>query len=129
MIKLFKGIVAVLILTSGCSTKDPNVETVSPEVFDAKLSRDTASYLLDVRRPEEFKCGHIPKAHQLNWLDSATFKHQAPTLDKTKTIYVYCRSGRRSNAAAAYLSGMGYTVVDLDGGILAWEKAGLPIAK
>ena len=43
--------------------------------------------------------------------------------------YVYCRSGRRSLLAGEMLAKDGFTVVDLDGGILAWIKAGLPVVK
>lgn len=122
------SLIATLFMTA-CSAKatNPNVEVVSPEVFQTKLADDSTSYLLDVRKPDEFAAGHLAGAHLLNWLDPETFKEDAKNLDKIKTIYVYCRSGRRSNAAANYLSEQGYTVVDMDGGILAWEKAGLPV--
>lgn len=114
---------------TACSAKatNPNVEVVPPEVFQSKLAEDTTAYLLDVRKPDEFAAGHVAGAHLHNWLDPETFKEDAKDLDKEKTIYVYCRSGRRSNEAANYLAEQGYRVVDMDGGILAWEKAGLPV--
>lgn len=128
-LKIF-SLIASLFMTA-CSVKatNPNVEVVSPEVFQTKLAEDSAAYLLDVRKPDEFAAGHLAGAHLLNWLDPETFKEDAKNLDKEKTIYVYCRSGRRSNAAASYLAEQGYKVVDMDGGILAWEKAGLPVTK
>lgn len=114
---------------TSCSSKadTPNVEVISPQEFRTKLAGDTNSYLLDVRRPDEFAAGHLQGAHLLNWIDTPAFKQGAVTLDKAKTIYVYCRSGRRSNEAANYLARQGYKVVDMKGGILAWEKAGLPV--
>ena len=39
---------------------------------------------------------------------------------------IYCRSGRRSQKAARILTERGFTVIELDGGLNAWEKAGLP---
>ena len=130
--KLLKilSLIATLFMTAcGAKGTNPNVEVVSPEVFQTKLAEDTTAYLLDVRKPDEFAAGHLVGAHLLNWLDAETFKENAKDLDKNKTIYVYCRSGRRSKAAANYLAEHGYKVVDMDGGILAWEKAGLPITK
>ena len=42
------------------------------------------------------------------------------------TVAVYCRGGRRSLKAAEQLAKQGCTVYNLDGGILAWQKAGKP---
>lgn len=128
--KLFKifSVAAALFMT-GCSTSasNHNVETVSPREFQTRLAESSDAYLLDVRRPDEFAAGHLEGAHLLNWLDTAKFKQDINNIDKSQTIFIYCRSGRRSNAAAEYLSAEGYTVVDMKGGILSWEKDGLPL--
>lgn len=114
---------------TACSAKatGPNVDVVSPEKFQTLLRDDPNGYLLDVRQPDEYASGHLKGAHLLNWLDPDSFKKDASDIDKANTIYVYCRSGKRSNEAANYLAGHGYKVIDMDGGILAWEKDGLPI--
>lgn len=111
----------------GCKANPGEPEVVSPPEFQTKIAEDKNGYLLDVRKPEEFAAGHLNGAHLLNWLDTDAFKQKAQDLDKEMTIYVYCRSGRRSNEAAHYLAKQGYKVVDMDGGILAWENAGLPV--
>ncbi|MBR5593944.1 MAG: rhodanese-like domain-containing protein, partial [Bacteroidaceae bacterium] len=54
---------------------------------------------------------------------------QSANLDKTKTLAVYCRSGRRSKAAANVLVEQGFRVVELDKGIIGWQQAGYPVAK
>lgn len=105
----------------------PEVEIVSPAEFKAKLADDANGVLLDVRKPDEFAAGHLQGARLVDWLDPEDFKLQASGLDKSKTVYAYCRSGRRSGEAAAYLAGQGFKVVDMEGGILAWESAGLPV--
>lgn len=105
--------------------ENPNIEVVSPKEFQTKLAEDPNSYLLDVRTPEEYETGHLRGAHSIDWFD-ANFKQQADKIDKSKTIYVYCRSGKRSYEAARYLTSKGYKVVDMDGGILAWQRAALP---
>lgn len=50
--------------------------------------------------------------------------------DKAAKIVLYCRSDRMSTIAAAELVKLGYTNIwNLDGGMVAWEQAGLPIEK
>lgn len=117
---------ALLMSACGAQAADTGVEVVSPQEFQTRVDADPDAYILDVRRPDEYAQGHLKGAHLLNWLDTAAFKQRAAALDKSKTIYVYCRSGRRSNAAARYLASQGYRVVDMDGGILAWQRASLP---
>lgn len=50
-------------------------------------------------------------------------------LDKAKTYYVYCRSGRRSHDAAQKMMAAGLHVVDMQGGYLAWTEQGLPVVR
>ncbi len=128
--KFFKllSLASALFLTGcGLNAANPNVKSLAPSEFQTKLSQDSSAYLLDVRRPEEFAAGHLQGARLLNWLDTENFKHEAKNIDKSRTIYIYCRSGRRSSDAARYLGKQGYMVVDLAGGILAWERDGMPV--
>lgn len=105
------------------------MEILSPKQFQAKLSHDPSALLLDVRTPAEFAEFHLKGAHLIDWLDTDLFKKEVATLDKTKTLYIYCRSGKRSHEAATYLQSLGYKVVDMDGGILSWIADGLPVIK
>lgn len=84
------------------------------------MASDKGFVLLDVRTPEEFSSGHIPGAIQLT---NETFtKQDAENLlkDKNQTIYVYCRSGRRSKQSSQKLIDFGYTNVVEIGGILSY---------
>jgi rhodanese-related sulfurtransferase len=82
--------------------------------------------LLDVRTPQEFRSGYIPNAINIDIYDN-DFQSKALSLDKSKTILVYCRSGSRSAQATNLLRKNGYKVVDMRGGIGAWSAAGKKI--
>ncbi len=80
--------------------------------------------LVDVRTPAEFSSGHIAKAININVMD-ATFTNEISKLDKQKPVYIYCRSGARSQRAAATLMQNGFAqIIDLQGGINSWNAAG-----
>lgn len=84
-----------------------------------KLMADDKDYiLLDVRTPEEFASGHIPGAVQLT-NETFTKEDAEKTIkDKEQTVYVYCRSGRRSKQSSQKLIDFGYANVIEIGGIL-----------
>ena len=79
------------------------------------LKEETA-VLLDVRTNEEYADGHIEGS--INLPIGETNRAGTVITDKDGPIYVYCRSGNRSERAAAYLKGNGYTKVNDIGGIL-----------
>jgi rhodanese-related sulfurtransferase len=80
--------------------------------------------VLDVRREEEWKAGHIADA-ELCPLDK--FAHQIPWLNKTTPVAVHCKSGYRSMIACSLLKKAGYdNVTNVMGGFDAWTEAKLP---
>ncbi|MEG0153691.1 MAG: rhodanese-like domain-containing protein [Cellulosilyticaceae bacterium] len=74
--------------------------------------------LLDVREVDEYKDGHIKGALLLPL--GEVEKKAALKLSKQQDIYVYCRSGQRSNTACKRLRALGYTNVYNIGGIMNW---------
>ncbi len=85
--------------------------------------------VLDSRTAQEDADGHIRNAVNID-VKADDFEQKAiASLDKSKTIAVYCRSGRRSKIAAATLAKNGFTVVELDCGILCWTSAGKEVVK
>ena len=62
-------------------------------------------------------------------MDEELFSQGASWLDKSLTYYVYCRSGKRSHAAAQWMSSQGFEVYDMQGGILHWMELGLPLER
>lgn len=125
MRKLFISLMATLGICTGC-TAQSGVKVLEPEEFIAAAKADTTAVLLDVRRATEFAEGHIEGAVNLDWLDTEAFAKGMARLDTARTYYIYCRSGRRSNAAATKMQAAGMKVYDMKGGILRWTELGLP---
>jgi rhodanese-related sulfurtransferase/glutaredoxin len=115
----------ILVLVSGFSLMScaQKKESVTVDAFE-KLIKDPSVQLLDVRTMEEYNRGHIKNAMQANWNDSKEFANRVAHLNKEKTVYVYCQVGGRSTAASEWLQKQGFSkVIDLNGGLLAWQKA------
>lgn len=104
-----------------CNNQAQN--TIPVHEFEAKLN-DKNAVLLDVRTSSEYNTGHIRNSFQADWTNRQQFDDRAEHLDKNKTIYIYCASGSRSASAAEVLRGKGYNVINLEGGLTAWKKAG-----
>ncbi len=108
---------------------ESRINSVAVGEFGAVMKQKDV-VLLDVRTVKEYADGHIAGALNVVWLDK-TFKEdfEKQKIKKNKTVAVYCRSGKRSMAAAKVLAGMGYQVVNLTGGIMAWQKEGGKVEK
>jgi len=95
---------------------------------------DRADFVvLDVRTPEEFAAGHLPvEGGTLRNLDfyADGFRQQLDRLDRDVTYLVYCRTDNRSGEAIAMMQNLGFErLYNLDGGIVAWQDAGLALAR
>lgn len=83
--------------------------------------------VIDVRTPEEYAEGHIDGATLIDFYEP-DFADRIAELDPDGEYVVYCRSGNRSSQATALMAEQGFRDVnDVDGGIVAWEAAGLPV--
>lgn len=104
------------------------IQTINAEQFNKLLVLDEIQ-LVDVRTPEEFQTGHIKDAENIDY-NNESFKSKISSLDKSKPVLVYCRSGKRSANAAEIMKELGFTkIVSLDGGMISWEAANLPTSK
>jgi len=91
-----------------------------------RLFNDDA-LVLDVREDKEYAAGHIPKAKHIP-LGQLGKRMQELDKFKGKPILVTCRSGHRSARACGMLKKAGFeTVYNQAGGIIAWERANLPV--
>jgi rhodanese-related sulfurtransferase len=86
-------------------------------------SRDNVQ-IVDVREPYEWEAGHIDGAVHipLNQLMAGA----GQDLDPSREVVAVCRSGNRSELAALMLQARGYQAHNMEGGMEAWESAGLP---
>lgn len=81
-------------------------------------------YLLDVREPVEFEAGHADRAVLIPLNELAGRLGELPP---DTVINVICKVGARSAHAAAGLIQHGYSCRNVAGGMLSWERAGLPM--
>lgn len=97
------------------------------KTFSEKLKATPNAVLLDVRTEEEFAKEYIEGALLADW-NGNDFQRRIDAIDKNEPVFVYCLSGGRSSSAAAAMRKQGYKeVYELQGGILKWKSAGLPI--
>ena len=111
---------------AGATETGATYSTLDAAALDA-LIQSGKVVLVDVRTAEEFAEGHLAGAIHvpLDQFDPT----KLPKVEGKETI-LYCRSDNRSGKAAkAYVETTGQSIRHLDGGILAWEGAGLPIQK
>ncbi len=110
------------------STEISGISTISVDEA-ASITEDPPDDLvvLDVRTPEEYAEGHLEGAVLVDFYD-ADFTDQLAALDSDVPYLVYCRSGNRSGQTLDVMEQLGFTsAVDVDGGIVAWSGAGLPV--
>ena len=74
--------------------------------------------IIDVREVDEVKEGKIPGAENI---PLGLIEFRMHELDKSKEYVVVCRSGGRSGRASQFLEGQGFKVINMEGGMLAWE--------
>lgn len=87
-----------------------------------QLTEDNDAVILDVRTPEEWELGIIPNALKSNLYEGENFIKEIEALDRAKSYYIYCRSGRRSEQACAVMQQMGFSkTYNLLGGILEYD--------
>lgn len=118
-------IFASVLLLAGCSSSSSAID-LSVSEFSSKVT-EAGIITLDVRTPGEFNAGHIEGAQLIDF-QSGNFESEIAKLDKSKTYAVYCRSGSRSGQAVKIMSDAGFTnLYNLNGGVIDWANAGLPL--
>ncbi|REG90795.1 thioredoxin domain-containing protein [Flavobacterium aquicola] len=122
--QLYLFIISFIIFSCNGQTST-NVKTIDVASYSEKIKATPNAQILDVRTPDEYATGHIENSDNVDFL-SSSFVLKTDKYDKTKPVFVYCKSGGRSAKASAKLAELGFTsVYNLDGGMLKWEAAGL----
>lgn len=107
------------------------ITTISPQELAARQERGEVSELIDVRTPVEFREVHVSFAHNvpLDRLDPQALMNTRNGVSQPP-LSVICRSGNRGNQACERIVAAGFTnIVNVAGGTLAWEQAGLPVTR
>lgn len=106
----------------------PGVRALPPAEV-AELLERSDTVLLDIRTPEEVAQAGLPGARNLD-IYAPDFAARVADLDRDASYVMVCRSGARTGQAQALFVELGFRdVVDLDGGLVAWVNAGLPLTR
>ncbi|ETD72628.1 sulfurtransferase [Pelistega indica] len=118
-----KHLVIASLIVSGLFLTTPvvNAQVEAPSVETKEAIK--TNYLIDVRTQAEFEEGHLNKAIHIP-VDDIANKIHTITTNKNAPIYLYCRTGNRSQRAKETLESLGYTQVHNIGGFADLKKAG-----
>ena len=99
-----------------------SIGAVSVQQAHDQLEKGTA-VMVDVREPAELAESAVPGTIDI---PLGQLEARASEIPTGKPVLVFCRSGNRSQEGAAILAAKGYDAATVEGGIIAWQDAGLP---
>jgi len=109
---------------SGVPNVASDIKEVSPSEAAPAVSKAYAQFV-DVRTQDEYAGGHAARAVNIP-LDTLVSK--LDSLEKNEPVYLICQTGNRSKQAAEILKDKGFNnVLNVTGGTVAWQAAGLPM--
>jgi len=117
--KIFSLLFFVFFLTACQAQVKKGTQLVAPDAFEKTITENKGQ-LIDVRTPKEYNSGHLKGAKNLHLYDQ----------DFSQRVYVYCKAGGRSAEAVEILQQKGFQkIVELDGGMDAWNDSKKPVQK
>ncbi|TBN13975.1 rhodanese-like domain-containing protein [Hyunsoonleella pacifica] len=97
------------------------MEDLTQDEWADQLANEENAVVLDVRTDDEVADGIIPEAIHIDIYKGQEFIDAIEALDKSKSYYVYCRSGNRSGQACQIMEELGFEkAYNLEGGMLQW---------
>ena len=117
-----KNLVCLFIMIFFCVNCNSQValKVITAKELKVLLSQENIQ-LMDVRTPEEIKEGAIQTAFFVNYFDVDFENVATAKLNKSKPVYLYCRSGNRSGKACKILKEKGFEVINVLGGYKQWN--------
>ena len=107
-------------LFGGNTTQADTITILDKAAFKEAIISDVQ--LVDVRTPQEYQVGYIKNATNIDFFNKAEFDTAFEKLNKEEPVYIYCRSGNRSQKAAQKLDSLGFQkIYDLKGGYMNWN--------
>ncbi|WP_110927670.1 rhodanese-like domain-containing protein [Bacillus massiliglaciei] len=94
------------------------MKEITPQKVEQLINEGKHLNIIDVREVDETAAGKIPGAINI---PLGLLEFRMNELDKTKEYIMVCRSGGRSGRASQFLESRGFNVVNMTGGMLAWE--------
>ena len=118
---MYKYLVILLFPLLVFSQENTNTyEVLSYDDFKNQISKNDV-LLFDVRTMEEFNSGHLKGSVNIDFYDEKLFDKFFKKVKKSKPIYIYCRSGNRSQKSSEILKKLGFVkIYDLEGGYKNW---------
>jgi rhodanese-related sulfurtransferase len=108
---------------------DQSKHSVSPETFYRTLMAIDSidRQLIDIRSPYEFESHRLVGAINVD-IRASGFQEKVAHFDRNKPVFIYCLRGVRTEPAIGILQDLGFKeVIELDGGIIAWIFADMPV--
>lgn len=103
----------------------PQAPSIAPEELEAKRGAGAAPVVIDVRTADEYAAGHVPGAVNIPYDEVAK---RISEVDAPHGVALYCMVGPRARKGEKALLDAGVPgVLHLEGGLAAWQAAGLPV--
>jgi thioredoxin len=125
---LLSTLTLITLVLVSCAQGNGEKKVLNAKAFSETLTNTPGALVLDVRTADEFAGGHLEKAVNVDWNGNG-FEAWSQKIDKDASIFAYCLSGGRSGSAGQFLREKGFkNVVEMEGGLMKWKAAGLPLA-
>ncbi len=130
---LISAVLIAVVASCGLqSTTDIPINNVDVNTARDLVTQNETVIVLDVRTPEEYAIGHIEGALNIN-IAEADFSKRVSKLDRDKTYIIHCSANVKNGRSAKSLeimSSFGFDkLLNMEGGIIAWEQSGYPIVR
>ncbi len=110
---------------------EPVIRNTRAKIFSKLIHQTKNPQIIDIRTPGEYASGHLKNAILINYYDRNFAKNiEKAGLDKSRPVFIYCRSGHRSGNAIPVFKKLGFKhIINLAYGINEWKRLNLPLVK